>query len=252
MVDLHVRRPGLRVNAAAADGPTFRKRVQRWVRDSLISGIVVAVPLFVVYWVVERIVLQVEGVLGPLPTALVPQWVKDIPGLGFTVTILVLLVLGTLIRGFIGRRVVGGVEGLLRRVPLVGTLYFAFQQLLKSVFSQEAQSFQRVVLVEFPRKDAYCLGFVTAKAWEGAEAAVGRPMTSVFVPTTPNPTSGFFMMIPDEDLVVLNMTVEEAFKSIMSSGIVLPADGGVAEGLDLHSVTMELPPVRVEFPEDPQ
>jgi len=239
------------MNAAKQDGPTFRQRSQRWIRDSLISGIVVAVPLFVVYWVVERIVLQVEGVLGPLPTTLVPQWVKDIPGLGFSVTILVLLILGTLFRGFVGRRVVGGVEGLLRRVPLVGTLYFAFQQLLKSVFSSEAQSFQRVVLVEFPRKHAYCLGFVTAKAWAGAEEAVGRSMISVFVPTTPNPTSGFFMMIPDEDLIVLNMTVEEAFKSIMSSGIVLPADGGVVEGIDLQSVTMELPPVTLEYPEDP-
>lgn len=240
------------MNAAAKQvPPTFRQRAQRWLRDSLISGIVVAVPLFVVYWVVERIVLQVEGVLGPLPTTLVPQWVKDVPGLGFTVTILVLLVLGTLFRGFVGRRVVLGVEALLRRVPLVGTLYFAFQQLLKSVFSREAQSFQRVVMVEFPRKDCYCLGFVTARAWEGAEAAVGRKMTSVFVPTTPNPTSGFFMMVPDEDLIVLTMTVEEAFKSIMSSGIVLPAEGGVAEGIDVSSVTMELPPVTIEYPEEP-
>lgn len=237
------------MTASTEDGPSRRQRAQRWLRDSLISGIVVAVPLFVVYWVVERIVLQVEGVLGPLPTTLVPQWIKEIPGLGFSVTILVLLILGTLFRGFVGRRLVSAVEWLLRRVPLVGTLYFAFQQLLKSVFSPEAQHFQRVVLVEFPRPGAYCLGFLTAKAWEGAEKAVGKSMTSVFVPTTPNPTSGFFVMIPDEDLIVLNMTVEEAFKSIMSSGIVLPADGGVAEGVDVQSVTMELEPVQIDFPE---
>ncbi len=239
------------MTAAPEAAKTGAQRAQRWLRDSLISGVVVAVPLFVVYWVVERIVLQVEGVLGPMPTTLVPQWVKDIPGLGFSVTLLVLLLLGTVFRGFVGRRVVSAVEALIRRVPLVGTLYFAFQQLLKSVFSSEAQSFQRVVLVEFPRRGAYCLGFITAKAWEGAEAAVGRSLTSVFVPTTPNPTSGFFVMIPDEDLVVLNMTVEEAFKSIMSSGIVLPADGGVAEGVDVQSVTMELDPVRLDYPEDP-
>jgi uncharacterized membrane protein len=237
------------MTATTEPGPGRRQRAQRWLRDSLIGGIVVAVPLFVVWWVVQRIILQVEGVLGPLPTSLVPQWVKDIPGLGFTVTILVLLVLGTLLRGFVGRRIVLGVEALLRRLPLVGTLYFAFQQLLKSVFSQEAQSFQRVALVEFPRRGVYCLAFVTAKAWTGAERAVGASMTSVFVPTTPNPTSGYFVMLPDEDVTILNMTVEEGFKAIMSSGIVMPVDGGVAEGLDLQSVTMELDPVRIDLPE---
>ena len=138
--------------------PTFGQRIQRRLRDTLISGVVVAVPLYVVYWVVERIILQVDGVLGPLPISLVPQWVKDIPGLGFTVTLLSLLALGGLFRGFVGRQLVLLVEALLRRVPLLGTLYFAFQQLLHSVFSGDAQNFQRVVLVEFPRPRAWSLG----------------------------------------------------------------------------------------------
>lgn len=227
---------------------TAQGRLSRWLRDSLISGIVVAIPLYIVYWVVERIILQVEGVLGPVPTRLVPQWIKEIPGLGFAVTILVLLILGTLIRGFVGRRLVGLLEGLLRRVPLIGTLYFAFQQLLKSVFSADAQSFQRVALVEFPRKNSYCLGFVTERAWSGVEVAVGRTLISVFVPTTPNPTSGFFMMIPEDDLIVLNMTVEEAFKAIMSSGIVMPQDGGVLHGVDPKTVTQDVSPVRIDSP----
>ena len=233
---------------ASHSEPSTQGRLSRWLRDSLISGVVVGIPLYIVYWVVERIILQVEGVLGPLPTRLVPQWIKEIPGLGFAVTILVLLFLGTVFRGFVGRRLVGLLEGLLRRVPLLGTLYFAFQQLLKSVFSADAQSFQRVVLVEFPRKDCYCLGFVTERAWSGVEAAVGRTMISVFVPTTPNPTSGFFMMIPEEELIVLNMTVEEAFKAIMSSGIVMPHDGGVLHGVDPKTVTQDVGPVHIDFP----
>ncbi len=240
------------VDIPAADPPTLQARLSRWLRDSLISGIVVAIPLYIVYWVVERIILQVEGVLGPLPTRLVPQWIKDIPGLGFAVTALVLLVLGTVFRGFVGRRIVGWLEALLRRVPLIGTLYFAFQQLLKSVFSADAQSFQRVVLVEFPRKDCYSLGFVTERAWSGVESAVGRTLISVFVPTTPNPTSGFFMMIPEDDLIVLNMTVEEAFKAIMSSGIVMPHDGGVLHGVDPKTVTQELETVSIHYGNTPE
>ncbi|MCO4768953.1 MAG: DUF502 domain-containing protein [Deltaproteobacteria bacterium] len=234
----------------AAEPKSLQSQMSRFIRDSLISGIVVAIPLYIVYWVVERIILQVEGVLGPLPTALVPQWVKDIPGLGFVVTLLVLLALGTLFRGFVGRRLVSFLEGLLRRVPLIGTLYFAFQQLLKSVFSADAQSFQRVVLVEFPRRHSYCLGFVTERAWSGVETAVGRTLISVFVPTTPNPTSGFFMMIPEDELIVLNMTVEEAFKAIMSSGIVMPEDGGVLHGVDPKTVTQDIEPVTLTYPSD--
>ena len=233
--------------ADEGEGQSLGQRLSRQLRDSLLSGVVVAIPLYIVYWVVERIILQVEGVLGPLPTRLVPQWVKDIPGLGFVVTVLVLLVLGTVFRGFVGRRLVTFLEALLRRVPLLGTLYFAFQQLLKSVFSADAQSFQRVVLVEFPRKNSYCLGFVTERAWSGVEKAVGRTLISVFVPTTPNPTSGFFTMVPEEDLIVLNMTVEEACKAIMSSGIVMPEDGGVLHGVDPKTVTQELEPVSITY-----
>jgi len=239
------------VSEPVPETPGLRQRFQRFLRDSLISGVVVAIPLYIVYWVVERIILQVEGVLGPLPTTLVPQLVKDIPGLGFVVTLLVLLALGTLFRGFVGRRLVGLLEGLLRRVPLLGTLYFAFQQLLRSVFSADAQSFQRVVLVEYPRKDCYSLGFVTERAWSGVETAIGRTLISVFVPTTPNPTSGFFLMVPEQDLVVLNMTVEEAFKAIMSSGIVMPEDGGVLHGVDPKTVTQELEPVSITYTPPP-
>lgn len=231
-----------------AENEGVRTRIGRWLRDTLISGVVVAVPAFLVFWVVERIILQVEGVLGPLPVALVPQWVKDIPGLGFTVTVLVILLLGAVFRGFVGRRVVAGIEAALRRVPLLGTLYFAIQQLLRSVFSADAQSFQRVVLVEFPRARSYSLGFVTERAWAGVERAVGQgALISVFVPTTPNPTSGFFMMIPEEDLIVLDMTVEEAFKAIVSSGIVKPEHGGELVGVDPQNVTQDLEPITLDM-----
>ena len=103
-----------------------------------------------------------------------------------------------------------------------------------------------MVLVEFPRKGCYCLGFLTAEAWEGVQEAVGTALVSVFVPTTPNPTSGFFVLYPRDELRILNMTVEEAFKSIMSSGIVIPADGGLAE-VDVSEITAEVASISGEF-----
>jgi uncharacterized membrane protein len=237
-----------------------RKGFRSWLRASLVAGIIVSAPLYVVFWVFNRIVLQVDGVLALVPRSIrdltwTPPWAPaqirflETPGLGFVLTLLAILVVGSIARGFIGRRVVSWVESTLRAVPLLGAIYFAVRQLLEQVFSDRAQSFQKVVLVEFPRRDVYCLGFVTARAWTGVEDVVGRPLISVFVPTTPNPTSGFFVMFPEPDVKVLDMTVEEAFKALMSSGIVQPERGGILAGTSPLEVTQEIEPDRGDVPE---
>ena len=157
--------------------------------------------------------------------------------MGFLVSLLLIVFVGALARGVLGRRIVGRITRWVQQVPFLGTLYSAVRQLLESVFSSRAQNFQRVVMVEFPRKGVYCLGFLTAQGWPGANAAAGVSLLSVFVPTTPNPTSGFFVMFPEDEVIFLEMTVEEAFKAIMSSGIVLPERGGVMEHPDLAAMT---------------
>ncbi len=241
----------------AVDVTPEKKSFRTRVRDSLVAGIIVVAPLAIVFWIFNRIVLEVDGVLGLVPQSIreltwTPPWapaqirVLETPGLGFVLTILVVLLIGSVARGFVGRKVVTWVEATLREVPLLGTVYFAVRQLLEQVFSDRAQSFQKVVLVEFPRKGVYCLGFVTARAWPGVEDAVGAPLISVFVPTTPNPTSGFFVMFPEHEVKVLDMTVEEAFKALMSSGIVQPERGGDL-GTPALAVTQELEPVREEL-----
>lgn len=234
-----------------------RKTFRQWVRSSLTTGIVVVAPLFVVFWIFNRIVLEVDGVLGLVPRSIrdiswTPPWAPapirflETPGLGFFLTLIAILLVGSVARGFIGRRLVALVEATLRAVPLLGTVYFAVRQLLEQIFSDRAQSFQKVVLVEFPRRGAYSLGFVTARAWEGVEEAIGTKLIAVFVPTTPNPTSGFFIMLPEADVRVLDMTVEEGFKALMSSGIVQPERGGVL-GTSVLTVTQDLEPVREEL-----
>ncbi len=236
----------------SGDKPTSG-RLQKFLRDSLVAGLVSAVPLVAVWWVFDRVVLNMDGVLAFLPHAIRDlRWTPPgspasipllkTPGLGFVLTVVILTFVGAFARGFVGRALVRTVVEPLQRTPILGTIYSAVRQLLETVFSRQAQNFQRVVLVQFPREGAYVLGFVTAKAWEGVERAVGCSMISVFVPTTPNPTSGFFVMFPEDDCIPLTMTVEEAFKSIMSSGIIVPAAGGVL-GVDVGTMTVNVEPV---------
>jgi uncharacterized membrane protein len=232
--------------------PTLFRRARLWMRDSVVAGLIATVPLIVVWWVLDKVVLSQAGILSLIPPPIrrqkwSPPWlsgeiaVLDTPGLGFLLSLLLIMMVGALFRflarGALGRAVGSRFSAMVRTVPILGTLYSAVQQLLEAIFSSRAQQFQRVVLVQFPRAGAYCLGFLTARAWEGASEAVGRELVSVFVPTTPNPTSGFFVMFDEEEVTVLDMTVEEAFKAIMSSGIVPPARGGVLMGADPSSVT---------------
>jgi len=245
------------VNPKVESSHSAQRSLRTVLRDNLVAGILVAAPISVVLWVFNKLVLSMDGVLALVPASIrsvrwSPPWldrpipVLETPGLGFFLTVLLVLLIGTVARGYFGRTLVQRLAELVEQVPVLGTIYSATRQLLEAVFSSRAQSFQRVVLVEFPRKGCYCLGFLTAEAWEGVQTAVGAALVSVFVPTTPNPTSGFFVLYPRDELRVLNMTVEEAFKAIMSSGIVAPADGGLAE-VDVSEVTAEVASITGEF-----
>jgi uncharacterized membrane protein len=233
---------------------TVRKKVRTWIRDSLVAGLIAVAPLAVVWIVVDKLVFETNGVLGWLPVewqeaAWTPPWanlsipVLKTPGLGFLLTLVLIVLVGWIARGLFGRRVVAKITDGFTQIPILGTIYSAVRQLLEAVFSSQAQQFQRVVMVQFPREGAYVLGFITAKAWSGVSEALGKPMVSVFVPTTPNPTSGFFVMFPETDVIALNMTVEEAFKAIMSSGIVQPADGGEMT-MNVGTMTLNIEPVK--------
>lgn len=236
---------------------SFPRRAQIWLRNSLVAGTVAVVPLVVVWWVVDRLILSMDGVLAVMPAnwrgaTWTPPWadlaipVLQTPGLGFFLSGVLLALVGSAARGLVGRRLVAWVTSPINKIPVVGTIYTATRQLLEAVFSSQAQNFQRVVLVEWPRKDAYVLGFVTASGWSGASEAAGRQLVSVFIPTTPNPTSGFFMMFPEADVRPLPMTVEEAFKAIMSSGIAMPENRAVMEAPAIQNMTVEIEPITLE------
>jgi uncharacterized membrane protein len=194
------------------------------VRGAFLAGVLVVVPLVVTAYVIYFAGATLENAIKVVPAQWRPEELlgHPIPGLGVLLAITSVLIIGLVTRSYIGRRVIQTYEALLARVPVISGLYQGLKQLLESITSQEKGHFRQVVLVEWPRKGLYAIAFHTGEAWVGKEGS--GQMVNLFLPTTPNPTSGFYIMTPAEDIILLNMTVEQAFKLIMSAGIVAPEE----------------------------
>jgi uncharacterized membrane protein len=146
----------------------------------------------------------------------------QIPGLGVILTILVLLITGVLAANIVGRAFVGGWESILDRIPVVRSVYGAAKNFAEIVFSDSSQSFKNVLLIQYPREGLYSLAFQTATELGEVQGRTGEEIVCCFVPTTPNPTSGFIVIVPKKDVTVLDMEVDEALKMIISLGVVVP------------------------------
>ena len=157
-----------------------------------------------------------------------PEWQPEtlfgisIPGFGIVVGFLILILTGVFAANLLGRKLVGFWEAILGRIPLVRTVYSSVKQVLETLFTSSNESFRRVVLIEYPRKGIWSLGFQTNEALMAARDTTGKDLISVFVPTTPNPTSGFIIMLPAEDITQLDISVEDGFKFIISMGVIVP------------------------------
>ena len=197
------------------------KRIRRY----LVAGILVWAPLAVTYLLLRFAVNVMDRTLLLLPFKYRPDEVLGfhIPGLGVILAVVVLLLTGLLAANFVGRAFVGGWESLLDRIPVVRAIYSAAKNFAEMVFSDSSQSFKKVLLIEYPRKGLYGLAFQTATELGEVQARTGEEVVSCFVPTTPNPTSGFIIIVPKKDIIELDMEVDEALKMIISLGVVVPA-----------------------------
>ena len=197
------------------------KRIRRY----LVAGILVWVPLAVTYTLLRFVVGLMDRTLLLLPRKFRPEELLgfQIPGLGVILTIIVLLVTGLLAANFVGRAFVGGWEALLDRIPVVRSIYSAAKNFAEIVFSDSSQSFKQVLLIQYPRKGLYSLAFQTSTELGEVRGRTGEDVVCCFVPTTPNPTSGFIVIVPKKDVTVLDMDVDEALKMIISLGVVVPA-----------------------------
>jgi len=196
------------------------KRIRRY----LIAGLLVWLPLYVTYVLVTFFAGLMDRSIALLPPNLRPEawWGAPLPGLGVILTIVLILLTGVLTANLVGRRVVGGWESLLERIPFVRSIYSAAKNFTEIVFSDSDVAFSKVLLVQYPRKGVYTLTFQTATEVGEIQVRTGEDVVACFVPTTPNPTSGFIIVVPKKDTIELDMEVEEAVKLVMSLGVVVP------------------------------
>jgi len=201
---------------------TFKDRV----RGYFFAGLLIILPLGITVYVIRAILKVMDHVLDIMPPPLHPQTYLPfpVPGLGLILSLLVVVLTGMLAKNYMGRRVVDFGEHLLSKIPLVRPIYSAMKQMTQAMFGETQAAFKRVVLVEFPRQGIYALGFVTGTGAEEIEDRTARRLVSIFLPTTPNPTSGFYLMVPENETVALSMSVEDAFKLLISAGIAAPGN----------------------------
>jgi uncharacterized membrane protein len=194
-------------------------RLRRW----LVAGLLVWLPLLATIVVFKFLLDLMDQLLFLLPTPYRPENLLGfrIPGLGAILALLLLLLTGILGANLLAR-LMRFYEVLIERIPLVGSVYGAFKNFAEVVFSDSTTSFKKVLLIEYPRKGIYSVAFQTSESAEEIQSVTGETVVTVFLPTTPNPTSGFLLFVPRSQITELDMPVESAFKMIVSLGVVLP------------------------------
>ena len=197
-------------------------------RRYIIAGLLVWLPLAVTYQLLKFVIGQMDRWLDNFLMWLPPEYNPDqvlgvaIPGLGVLFTFLLLVITGMLAANFVGRAFVKGWESLLDRIPVVRAVYSAVKKFAEMVFSDKSESFKNVLLIQYPREGLYSLAFQTSSELGEVQGRTGEEVVCTFVPTTPNPTSGFIIIVPRKDVIVLDMDVDEALKMVISLGVVIP------------------------------
>ncbi|MDB2684157.1 DUF502 domain-containing protein [Alphaproteobacteria bacterium] len=194
-------------------------------RRYFLAGILVTSPILITVYVTWLIITFIDAqVAGLLPNSLdfTKQLPHQIPGLGLIISIIVITFIGAITPGFIGRTLLKVGERVLDNTPIVRSIYGAIKQIMETVMSTNSESFREVVLVEYPRKGIWVIGFVTGETKGEVQSLNKETLINVFIPTTPNPTSGFLLFLPKKDLIYMKMKVEDAVKMVISGGIVTP------------------------------
>ena len=195
-------------------------------RKWLIAGLLVIVPLVITLGVLNWIIGTLDQTLAILPEAWQPDKLLGvhIPGFGVILTLLILLIVGGIASNFIGRKLVGWGDALVRRIPVVRSIYSSVKQVSDTVFSDSGNAFRTAVMVQWPREGVWTVAFVTGQPNGEVAALLRDDYVSVFVPTTPNPTGGYFVLVRKSECVELEMSVDAALKYIVSMGVVAPPD----------------------------
>ncbi len=190
-------------------------------RRYFLAGLVVVVPPVVTFYVLYVIGDQLDGILGGVFRG---EWIRPggVPGLGLVSLLLIILLVGMLASKTLGRKAVELYERVLARIPILNRVFIGTKQIAEAVFASDTHKFRKVVLIEFPRRGCHVLAFRTERAAEEMCQRVGEDLVSVFLPTTPNPTSGYLLLVPESDIIELSISVEDGLKMVISAGSVVP------------------------------
>ena len=204
-----------------------RMSVSQRLRAYLFAGILVTAPIFITFYLAWLFVTFVDSKITPLiPAVYNPETYLPfaLPGLGLLVLIIALMIVGALTAGFVGRLWIRFSEQILSQMPVIRNVYSAVKQILETVLAQQSNAFREAILIEYPRRGIWAIGFITGHTKGEVQNLTEEECINVFLPTTPNPTSGFLLFVPVKDIVPLSMSVEEAIKMVISGGIVTPPD----------------------------
>jgi uncharacterized membrane protein len=183
-------------------------------RNYFITGLVIFIPLVATIYIIWIAFNFLDGILKPIIRPFI-----DVPGLSLAITIFLILLIGIFGRIAVGKKAVKLLEDTLMKIPVISGIYFTIKEASNLFFMQKGKEFKTVVLVEFPKKGTYSIGFTTAATIKEIQDKTKKHVLNVYIPTTPNPTTGFFIMVPKEDVIPLDMTIDQAFKIILSGGL---------------------------------
>ncbi|MFC4351508.1 DUF502 domain-containing protein [Fodinicurvata halophila] len=204
-------------------------------RNYFLTGVLVTSPVVITFWLVWEIITFVDGQVKPLipmnlqPTHYLPAGFPEIPGIGLLVAIAGLTVIGMFGAGIIGRAILRTSSWIFGRLPVIRSIYSALRQIVEAILASQSEAFRECVLFQYPRRGSWVIGFLTGKTEGQVQNLTDTEVINVFMPTTPNPTSGFLMFVPKNEVKPLTMTVEEGLKMVVSGGLVVPPDRGALE-----------------------
>jgi len=194
------------------------------VRKWLLAGLLVVVPVAITIWVLQWVIGTLDQTLLILPAAWQPKELLGIhiPGFGVLLTLAILLIVGAAASNFVGKRLVKVGDAIVHRIPVVRSIYSSVKQVSDTLFSESGNAFRKAVLVQWPRPDVWTIAFVTGMPGGDVANYLNGDYVSVYVPTTPNPTGGYFVMLRKSDCIELKMSVDDALKYVVSMGVVAP------------------------------
>jgi uncharacterized membrane protein len=205
-----------------------------------LTGLLVITPIWGTFLILRTLFVAVDDILGDALAQVLPRGAY-IRGLGIITLLLLILTVGLLATNFIGRQIVKHWEEWLHRVPVVRGIYATLKSMMDILSFNEREKYNRVVLIQFPKNGHYCFAFVTGVMQGQIQSVTAEPLVNVYVPTSPNPTSGYFLLVPEREIVPLDMSVEEAMKLIVSGGLYQPTQAAVVGHPAATGARMEIP-----------